>query len=49
MLYGRQENLACKIQTSTSEVHGTAQFVSIFEGHLGQGQSLYSASKIGTY
>jgi NAD dependent epimerase/dehydratase len=35
------------IQTSTSEVYGTAQFVPITEGHPLQGQSPYSASKIG--
>ena len=35
------------IQTSTSEVYGTAQFVPITERHPLQGQSPYSASKIG--
>jgi len=35
------------IQTSTSEVYGTAQFVPISEAHPLQGQSPYSASKIG--
>ncbi len=35
------------IQTSTSEVYGTAQFVPITEQHPLQGQSPYSASKIG--
>ena len=35
------------IQTSTSEVYGTAQFVPITEAHPLQGQSPYSASKIG--
>ena len=35
------------IQTSTSEVYGTAQFVPITEKHPLQGQSPYSASKIG--
>ena len=35
------------IQTSTSEVYGTAQFVPITEEHPLQGQSPYSASKIG--
>jgi NAD dependent epimerase/dehydratase len=34
------------IQTSTSEVYGTAQFVPITEKHPLQGQSPYSASKI---
>jgi len=33
--------------TSTSEVYGTAQFVPITESHPFQGQSPYSASKIG--
>jgi NAD dependent epimerase/dehydratase len=35
------------IHTSTSEVYGTAQFVPITEHHPLQGQSPYSASKIG--
>jgi len=35
------------IHTSTSEVYGTARFVPITEEHLLQGQSPYSASKIG--
>ncbi|WDN89387.1 hypothetical protein BuS5_02355 [Desulfosarcina sp. BuS5] len=35
------------IHTSTSEVYGTAQYVPIDEGHPLQGQSPYSASKIG--
>jgi dTDP-glucose 4,6-dehydratase len=35
------------IHTSTSEVYGTAQRVPIDEGHPLQGQSPYSASKIG--
>ena len=35
------------IHTSTSEVYGTAQFVPINEQHPLQGQSPYSASKIG--
>jgi dTDP-glucose 4,6-dehydratase len=35
------------IHTSTSEVYGTARFVPITEGHPLQGQSPYSASKIG--
>ncbi len=35
------------IQTSTSEVYGTAQFVPITEKHPLQGQSPYSATKIG--
>ncbi|PJZ70297.1 NAD-dependent dehydratase [Leptospira perolatii] len=35
------------IQTSTSEVYGTARFVPITEDHPLQGQSPYSATKIG--
>jgi NAD dependent epimerase/dehydratase len=35
------------IHTSTSEVYGTAKFVPITEDHRLQGQSPYSASKIG--
>ena len=35
------------IQTSTSEVYGTAKFIPITEEHPLQGQSPYSASKIG--
>lgn len=36
------------LQTSTSEVYGTAQYVPIDEGHPVHGQSPYSASKIGS-
>lgn len=35
------------VHTSTSEVYGTAQYVPITEAHPLQGQSPYSASKIG--
>lgn len=35
------------VHTSTSEVYGTARQVPISEGHVLQGQSPYSASKIG--
>lgn len=35
------------IHTSTSEVYGTAEYVPIDEKHPRQGQSLYSATKIG--
>lgn len=35
------------VHTSTSEVYGTAMYVPIDEGHPLQGQSPYSASKIG--
>ena len=40
-------NVKRVVVTSTSEVYGTAQFVPITEDHPLQGQSPYSASKIG--
>lgn len=43
----RQNRIARLIHTSTSEVYGTAQYVPIDEKHPLQGQSPYSASKIG--
>ena len=43
----RSHNVARVIHTSTSEVYGTAQYVPIDEQHPLQGQSPYSASKIG--
>lgn len=43
----KELNLSKVIHTSTSEVYGTAQFVPITEEHPLQGQSPYSASKIG--
>ena len=43
----RDHNLKFVVQTSTSEVYGTAQFVPITEEHPLQAQSPYSASKIG--
>lgn len=43
----RDFNVEKVIHTSTSEVYGTAQFVPITEEHPLQGQSPYSASKIG--
>jgi len=43
----RDLGVAKVIHTSTSEVYGTAQFVPITEDHPLQGQSPYSASKIG--
>ncbi|MBF0547083.1 MAG: SDR family oxidoreductase [Candidatus Riflebacteria bacterium] len=43
----RDLNLTKIVQTSTSEVYGTARFVPITESHPLQGQSPYSASKIG--
>ena len=44
---GRNEGVGKIIHTSTSEVYGTAQYVPIDERHPLQGQSPYSASKIG--
>jgi dTDP-glucose 4,6-dehydratase len=43
----RELGLQKVIQTSTSEVYGTARFVPITEEHPLQAQSPYSASKIG--
>lgn len=43
----RELSVTKVIQTSTSEVYGTARFVPITEAHPLQGQSPYSASKIG--
>lgn len=43
----REIGVARLIHTSTSEVYGTARFVPITEDHPLQGQSPYSASKIG--
>ncbi|MBU4201257.1 MAG: GDP-mannose 4,6-dehydratase [Verrucomicrobia bacterium] len=43
----RKAKVKCVIHTSTSEVYGTAQSVPIAETHPLQGQSPYSASKIG--
>jgi len=43
----RELGLEKVIHTSTSEVYGTARFVPITESHPLQGQSPYSASKIG--
>lgn len=43
----RQWELARVIQTSTSEVYGSARFVPIPEDHPLRGQSPYAASKIG--
>jgi len=43
----REHGVRRVIHTSTSEVYGTAQFVPITEAHPLQGQSPYSASKIG--
>ena len=43
----RDQGVGRVIHTSTSEVYGTARFVPITEEHPLQGQSPYSASKIG--
>ena len=43
----RELGMAKVLHTSTSEVYGTARFVPITEDHPLQGQSPYSASKIG--
>ncbi len=43
----RAEGVARFIHTSTSETYGTAQYTPIDEAHPLQGQSPYSASKIG--
>lgn len=43
----REEDLKRLLITSTSEVYGTAKYVPIDEKHPFQGQSPYSASKIG--
>ncbi len=43
----RQCNVSRVLVTSTSEVYGTAQYVPIDEKHPYQGQSPYSATKIG--
>jgi NAD dependent epimerase/dehydratase len=47
LLAGRENNVARIVHTSTSEVYGTALRVPIDESHPLQGQSPYSASKIG--
>lgn len=43
----RENNVEKIVHTSTSEVYGTARYVPIDEKHPLQGQSPYSASKIG--
>lgn len=47
LLAAREMNVRRVIQTSTSEVYGTAQYAPIDEKHPLQAQSPYSASKIG--
>jgi NAD dependent epimerase/dehydratase len=47
LMASRQHNIGRLVHTSTSEVYGTAQFTPMNEAHPLQGQSPYSASKIG--
>jgi NAD dependent epimerase/dehydratase len=47
MQAARELDVSKVVHTSTSEVYGTARFVPITEEHPLQGQSPYSASKIG--
>lgn len=47
LLAARDAGVSRFVHTSTSEVYGTARFVPITEEHPLQGQSPYSASKIG--
>ena len=47
MQAARDVSSECVVHTSTSEAYGTARYVPIDEAHPLQGQSPYSASKIG--
>ncbi|MFO7661683.1 MAG: GDP-mannose 4,6-dehydratase [Chloroflexota bacterium] len=47
LMASRQHDIGRLVHTSTSEVYGTAQFTPMDEAHPLQGQSPYSASKIG--
>src|SRR5262245_8816921 len=47
LMAAREHGVQRVVHTSTSEVYGTARFVPITEEHPLQGQSPYSASKIG--
>ncbi len=47
LMAAKENNVERMIHTSTSETYGTAQYVPINEKHSLQGQSPYSASKIG--
>jgi len=47
LMAARDMGIRRTVHTSTSEVYGTAQYVPIDESHPLQGQSPYSASKIG--
>jgi len=48
LMAARKYGVARVIHTSTSEVYGSANYIPIDEGHALQGQSPYSASKIGS-
>ena len=47
LMAAKENNIEKVVHTSTSEVYGTAKYVPIDENHPLQGQSPYSASKIG--
>src|SRR5512138_98795 len=47
LMAARDSKPRCIVHTSTSEVYGTARYTPIDEAHPLQGQSPYSASKIG--
>ncbi len=47
LMAAREFQPRCVVHTSTSEVYGTAKYTPIDESHPLQGQSPYSASKIG--
>jgi len=47
MMAAKENSVEKVVHTSTSEVYGTAKYVPIDENHPLQGQSPYSASKIG--
>lgn len=47
LMAARERNVSRVVHTSTSEVYGTARYTPIDEAHPLQGQSPYSASKIG--
>ncbi|MEA4906973.1 MAG: NAD-dependent epimerase/dehydratase family protein [Chloroflexi bacterium] len=47
LMASREARVERVVHTSTSEVYGTAQYIPIDESHPLQGQSPYSASKIG--
>ena len=48
LMAAKENSIEKVIHTSTSEVYGTARYVPIDESHPLQGQSPYSASKIGS-